>query len=53
MEAANLGMLSASNSVFFLCDIQEKFKNAMIHFDDVVTSAKILVKNINFSLTIV
>lgn len=43
MEAPKLGMLSASSSIFFLCDIQEKFKNAMLHFDDIVQSASILV----------
>ncbi|XP_065336292.1 isochorismatase domain-containing protein 1 [Cloeon dipterum] len=35
--------LNSSNTVFFLCDIQEKFKNAMLHFDLVVSAATKLV----------
>ncbi|XP_059473942.1 isochorismatase domain-containing protein 2-like [Neocloeon triangulifer] len=39
-----IGMMDTTNTIFFMCDIQEKFKNAMLHFDEIVGSASKLVR---------
>lgn len=39
----DLGLLNPSRTAFFMCDMQEKFRPAMLHFDEVVTVARKLV----------
>ncbi len=39
--------LKLSQTAFLLCDIQEKFKAAIDHFDEIVEVAKRLVKITN------
>jgi hypothetical protein len=37
------GQLPEKRTAFFLCDIQEKFRPALSHFDQIVEAAKKLV----------
>ncbi|XP_037071703.1 isochorismatase domain-containing protein 1-like, partial [Pollicipes pollicipes] len=43
MMAGNLGQVTASSTVFLLCDVQEKFKPAIAHFNCVVQSCSKLI----------
>lgn len=43
MDSTKFGSLDPSKTVFFMCDIQEKFKPAMLHFNEIVQSASKLV----------
>jgi hypothetical protein len=38
-----LGMLPVDQTAVFLCDLQEKFQPAMLHFKEIVENAKKLV----------
>ncbi|XP_021950863.1 isochorismatase domain-containing protein 1-like [Folsomia candida] len=40
----DLGLLNPSRAAFFMCDMQEKFRPAMIHFDEIVSVAKKMVE---------
>ena len=40
--ARRIGKLNASNTVFLLCDIQERFRDVIYHFPQVVHTAKLL-----------
>ena len=44
-KVQKLGNLKANQTAFFLCDMQEKFKPAIKHFDDVLEVSKRLVRN--------
>ena len=43
IDKLNYGAIDASNTALFICDIQDKFRNAMIKFDAVVSNTKKLV----------
>jgi hypothetical protein len=47
----DLGLLNPSRTAFFMCDIQEKFRPAMLYFDEVVSVAKKMVRKKIPSLT--
>lgn len=46
----DLGLLNPSRTAFFMCDMQEKFRPAMLHFDEVVSVARKMVRKILFPL---
>ena len=48
-----LGDLQANQTVFFLCDIQEKFSSIIQYFPDIVEVSGRLVRSIIFSLSVV
>lgn len=45
-EELAVGKIPIENVALFMCDVQEKFRPAMIHFDSVSKNAKKLV-NLN------
>ena len=45
--AAKMGHIKAESSVFFLCDVQEKFQPAIIYFDNLVQSCCKLVSDMS------
>jgi hypothetical protein len=51
-ENIALGSLPLDKSAIFLCDLQEKFRPAMLHFSAVVSNAKKLVFDKYFKLFI-
>ncbi|KAF4522694.1 hypothetical protein B566_EDAN012711 [Ephemera danica] len=44
MDTQKYGSLNPSTTAFFMCDIQEKFRPAMLHFKEVVESASKLLQ---------
>lgn len=44
-----LGDMKLSQTVFFLCDMQERFRPAIKYFDDIVEVARRLVNVDNFN----
>jgi hypothetical protein len=42
-KAKRLGDLKQNNTVFFLCDMQERFRPAIKYFDEILEVAKRLV----------
>lgn len=42
-ETLKIGKLPIDKTAVFLCDLQEKFRPAMLHFSEVVSNAKKLV----------
>lgn len=38
------GFLPAKRTVFFLCDLQEKFRSVVLYFDEIVQTAGKLVR---------
>jgi len=46
----DLGLLNPSRTAFFMCDIQEKFRPAMLYFDEVVSVAKKMVSILSSTL---
>ena len=41
--AEKMGQVKADSAVFFLCDVQEKFQQAIAHFDSLVQTSSKLV----------
>ena len=41
--ALNIGAIPLENTAIFMCDLQEKFRPAMLHFAQVIMNAKKLV----------
>jgi len=46
-EDLNIGKIPVESSAVFMCDLQDKFRPAMLHFTEVIANAKKLV---NFNL---
>lgn len=42
-EILKIGKIPVDKTAVFLCDLQEKFRPAMLHFSEVVSNAKKLV----------
>jgi hypothetical protein len=42
-ESLKVGRLPEGKTALFMCDLQEKFRPAMLYFSDVVSNAKKLV----------
>lgn len=42
-ESLKMGKIPLENTAVFLCDLQEKFRPAMLHYSEVITNAKKLV----------
>lgn len=49
-QTKNLGDIKLSQTVFFLCDMQERFRPAIKYFDDIVEVAKRLVNVDRFNV---
>lgn len=43
VEALQIGKVPVENTAIFMCDLQEKFRPAMLHFVEVIANAKKLV----------
>ncbi len=42
-EDLNIGKVPVESSAVFMCDLQDKFRPAMLHFTEVIANAKKLV----------
>ncbi len=40
----DLGLLNPSRTAFLMCDMQEKFRPVMLHFEEVVAVARKMVR---------
>lgn len=49
-EELAAGKISVDNVALFMCDVQEKFRPAMIHFEAIANNAKKLVSYLKISL---
>jgi nicotinamidase-related amidase len=47
MAAVRLGRMSASTSAFFLCDMQDKFRQSIRYFPEIITVAQRMVAAAN------
>ena len=43
-KLVNVGQIAIKNSSLFICDIQEKFRNTISHFPEMIVGAQRLLK---------